>query len=99
MIRKFREKINIATQSEISIGSLAQIIINIINPKATIIQDPKRLRPEKSEVQRLFGSNKKLKELTNWKQNYSLEKGLKETIEWFSTKENLKKYKVGIYNV
>lgn len=49
------------------------MIINIINPKAKIIQDPKRLRPEKSEVQRLFGSNKKLKELTKWKQNYSLE--------------------------
>lgn len=93
------EKINIATQSEISIGMLAQIIIDIINPKATIIQDPKRLRPDKSEVQRLFGSNKKLKELTNWKQNYSLEKGLKETIDWFSNKENLKQYKAGIYNV
>ena len=65
MIRKFREKINIATQSEISIGSLAQMIIDIINPKAKIIQDPKRLRPEKSEAQRLLGSNKKLKELTN----------------------------------
>jgi len=93
------EKINIATQSEISIGSLAQIIIDIINPEAKIIRDPKRLRPEKSEVQRLLGSNKKLKELTNWKQGYSLEKGLEETIEWFSNKENLKQYKAGIYNV
>ncbi|MCX6722627.1 MAG: NAD-dependent 4,6-dehydratase LegB [Candidatus Staskawiczbacteria bacterium] len=93
------EKINIATQSEISIGNLAQMIVNIINPKAKIIQDTERLRPEKSEVQRLFGSNKKLKELTKWKQNYLLEKGLKETIEWFSNKENLKRYKAGIYNV
>ena len=93
------EKINIATQSEISISRLAQMIIDIINPKAKIIQDPKRFRPEKSEVQRLFGSNKKLKELTNWKQNYSLEKGLNETIQWFIKKENLKQYKAGIYNV
>jgi len=93
------EKINIATQSEISIDSLAQVIIDIINPKAKIIHDPERFRPEKSEVQRLFGSNKKLRELTNWKQNYSLEKGLKETIQWFSNKENLKQYKAGIYNV
>lgn len=93
------EEINIATQSEISIGRLAKMIIDIINPKAKIIQDPKRFRPEKSEVQRLFGSNKKLKELTNWKQNYSLEKGLNETIQWFSNKENLKQYKAGIYNV
>jgi NAD dependent epimerase/dehydratase len=93
------EKINIATQSEISIGNLTQMIINIINPKAKIIQDHKRLRPEKSEVQRLLGSNKKLKELTNWKQNYLLEEGLKETIDWFSNKENLKQYKADIYNV
>jgi len=42
---------------------------------------------------------KKLKELTKWKQNYSLEEGLKETIQWFSNKENLKQYKAGIYNV
>jgi len=93
------EKINIATQSEISIGKLAKLIVNIINPEAKIIQDPKRFRPERSEVRRLFGSNKKLKELTNWKQNYSLEKGLKETIQWFSNKENLKQYKAGVYNV
>jgi len=92
-------EINIATQSEISIGRLAQLIIDIINPEAKIVQDQKRFRPEKSEVQRLIGSNKKLKELTNWKQDYSLEEGLRETIQWFSNKENLKQYKAGVYNV
>jgi NAD dependent epimerase/dehydratase len=93
------EEINIATQSEISIGDLAQTIINIINPQAKIICDKQRIRPEKSEVKRLCGSNEKLKKLTNWQQMYSLKDGLKETIDWFSNKENLKRYKYEIYNV
>ena len=93
------EEINIATQSEISIGDLAQTIINIINPQAKIICDKQRIRPEKSEVKRLCGSNEKLKKLTNWQQMYSLKDGLKETIDWFSNKENLIRYKAGIYNV
>lgn len=93
------EEINIATQSEISIGDLAKELIRQINPKAKILCEEKRLRPEKSEVNRLFGSNEKLKKLTNWKQQYSLEQGLAETIEWFSKKENLAKYKAGIYNL
>ena len=93
------EEINIATQSEISIGDLAQTIINIINPHAKIICDKQRIRPEKSEVKRLCGSNEKLKKLTNWQQMYSLKDGLKETIDWFSNKENLKRYKYEIYNV
>ncbi len=93
------QEVNIATQSEISIGDLANEMIRQINPKAKIITDQQRIRPEKSEVNRLFGSNKKIKELTNWTQKYSLEEGLKETIEWFSKKENLAKYKAGIYNV
>ena len=87
------EEINIATQSEISIGDLAQTIINIINPHAKIICDKQRIRPEKSEVKRLCGSNEKLKKLTNWQQVYSLKDGLKETIDWFSNKENLIRYK------
>lgn len=93
------EEINIATQSEISIGDLAQNIINIINPQAKIICDKQRIRPEKSEVKRLCGSNEKLKKLTNWQQMYSLKDGLKETIDWFSNKENLKGYKFELYNV
>ncbi len=92
-------EVNIATQSEISIGDLAQQLIKSINPSAKIITDSIRLRPEKSEVFRLFGSNEKLKSYTNWNQNYTLAKGLKETIEWFSKKENLKQYKSDIYNV
>jgi len=93
------EEVNIATQSEISIGDLAQILINEINPKAKIITDDIRMRPEKSEVFRLIGSNEKLKSFTNWQQNYTLEEGLKETITWFRNSENLKSYKSDIYNV
>lgn len=92
-------EVNIATQSEISVADVAQKIINLINPEAKIVADDVRMRPEKSEVFRLFGSNEKLKTYTNWEQKYSFEDGLKETIEWFKKKENLKLYKHDIYNV
>ena len=92
-------EVNIATQSEISVGVLAQELINSINPSAKIITDTVRLRPEKSEVFRLFGSNEKLKSFTDWNQKYTLKEGLKETIDWFSKKENLQQYKSDIYNV
>ncbi|MBL7890827.1 MAG: SDR family oxidoreductase [Bacteroidia bacterium] len=92
-------EINIATQQEISIQDLAQHLINSINPNAKIISDDIRLRPEKSEVERLLGSAEKIKSLTNWKPEYTLEQGLKQTIEWFSQSENIKNYKADIYNV
>jgi NAD dependent epimerase/dehydratase len=92
-------EVNIATNSEITIGDLAQNLINIINPKAKIVSDDIRLRPDKSEVERLFGSNKKILQHTNWKQKYKLEDGLKETIEWFRDSKNLRLYKADIYNV
>ena len=90
---------NIATNSEIAMQKMADTLIELINPKAKIIQDPDRLRPEKSEVFRLFGDNTKIIEHTNWKVEYTLEQGLQETINWFSVKNNLKQYKAGIYNV
>ena len=93
------EEINIATCSEISIEELALEIINQINPKAKIICDEERLRPDKSEVNRLLGCNKKIKNLTNWSPKYSFEEGIKETIEWFKNEEVLKKYKSDIYNI
>ncbi|MFH1478606.1 MAG: NAD-dependent 4,6-dehydratase LegB [Candidatus Omnitrophota bacterium] len=93
------EEINIATQGEISIGDLAAKIINIINPKAKIAHDTLRIRPEKSEVKRLVGSNEKIKKLTDWKEEYFLDKGLKETIGWFKKMDILTLYKPDIYNV
>ncbi len=93
------QEINISTQQEISIGNLAQKLINIINPQATIISDDVRLRPEKSEVERLLGNNEKLFGLTGWKPYTSIDEGLAQTIEWFRNPDHLKQYKADIYNV
>lgn len=93
------EDCNIATQSEISVGDLAQTLIDIINPAAVIETDKERLRPEKSEVFRLYGSNEKIRQHTGWKQQYSLREGLEETVRWFQAPENIKQYKANIYNI
>ena len=91
------EEINIATQSEISIGDLAGELINQINPSAKIICDEDRLRPQKSEVIRLCGSNEKIKRLTDWKPQYTLSQGLAETIKFY--KNNMDKFKYDLYNI
>jgi NAD dependent epimerase/dehydratase len=93
------EHCNIATNSEVSMQEIADTMIKLINPAAKIIQDETRIRPSKSEVFRLFGDNTKILEKTDWSVDYSLEKGLQETIDWFSNKENLRQYKAGIYNI
>jgi len=93
------EEVNIATRREISIGDLAHMLIQMINPDAKIANDRIRRRPLKSEVERLLGSNSKLAKLTGWKPSCTLEKGLKETIEWFGKNRNAEHYKCGIYNV
>lgn len=91
------EEINIATQNEISIGELAEELIKQINPQAKIVCDEERLRPEKSEVNRLLGSNEKIKMLTDWEPRFTFEEGLAQTIDFF--RDNLEKYKVDIYNI
>ncbi|MCI9150072.1 MAG: SDR family NAD(P)-dependent oxidoreductase [Lachnospiraceae bacterium] len=91
------EEINIATQQEISIGELAREIISQINPSARIVCDEQRLRPEKSEVNRLLGSNEKIGRLTGWKQQYTFAEGIAETIAWM--REHMEAYKPDIYNV
>lgn len=93
------QEINIATQEEISIQDLAQSLIDKINPTAKIVSDDVRLRPEKSEVERLLGSAEKIKSQTDWKQKHNLQEGLNQTIEWFKNSENSKNYKADIYNV
>ena len=93
------EAINIATQSEISMGDLAQKLVNMINPEAVVVKDAERVRPKNSEVERLFGKNEKIQKLTNWRQQYDIERGLKETVDWFRNDENLRLYKPDIYNV
>lgn len=91
------EEINIATQKEISIGELANELIHQINPNAKIICDEQRLRPEKSEVNRLLGANEKIKRLTMWKPQYTFEEGIAETIAFL--KNNMGRYKSNIYNI
>lgn len=91
------EEINIATQEEISIGELAQEMIRQINPQAKILCEEQRLRPEKSEVNRLLGCNEKIKRLTKWQPQYSLEEGLRQTIQWIEG--NMQYYKTDIYNI
>lgn len=93
------EEVNIATNNTISIGDLAKMIIKLTDKKVKIVSDDIRKRPVKSEVERLHGSNQKLLANTKWKQKYSLEQGLKETIAWFGEAKNLKMYKTDIYNV
>ncbi|HHT25259.1 MAG TPA: SDR family NAD(P)-dependent oxidoreductase [Clostridiaceae bacterium] len=91
------EEVNIATGVEVSIGELAKNIIEQINPHAKIVCDEIRLRPEKSEVDRLLGDNNKILSLTNWRPQYDLNTGIAETIEWI--KENLNSYKADRYNI
>ena len=93
------EEINIATQKEISIGELAAELIAQILPHAHIVTEQERLRPEKSEVDRLLGSNEKITRMTNWRPRYDLKQGLAETIAWFRVPENLSRYKPNIYNL
>lgn len=91
------QEINIATGKEISIGDLAKEIIRQIDPAAKIICDDERIRPKKSEVNRLLGDNTKLLDLTNWRQAYSFEQGIYETIKW--VKKNIRTYNVDKYNI
>lgn len=91
------QEINIATGNEISMGALAQMMIDQINPKARIVEDQMRLRPAKSEVERLLGSNEKIKTLTSWTNAYTLEMGIAETVAWL--KEHLDAYQIDRYTV
>lgn len=91
------QEINVATGREISIGDLADELIRQINPDAKVISDEERLRPKKSEVERLLGANEKIKALTDWRPEYTFEEGIAETIMWI--KEHMDVYKPDIYNV
>jgi nucleoside-diphosphate-sugar epimerase len=73
--------------------------IDIINPSARIHSDDIRLRPDKSEVERLLGSNEKIMRLTGWKPETSLMQRIQDTISWFRVEENMRRYKWEIYNV
>jgi len=93
------EEVNIATGTEHTIGDVAHFLISELNPSAKLIVEDERLRPENSEVFRLIGDARKIKSLSNWKPNYDLEAGLRDTIAWFKEPENLLKYKAWLYNI
>jgi NAD dependent epimerase/dehydratase len=97
------EIINIGSNYEISIGALAQLIIELMEIKTEIQTDAERFRPEKSEVNRLWADNSKAQKLLNWQPMYGgidgLKKGLEETIRWFRDPNNLKHYRSDVYNI
>lgn len=91
------QEINIATGKEISIGDLANELIRQINPEAKIVCEEERLRPEKSEVNRLLGDATKLRQMTGWKPAYTFEQGLAETIAWI--REHMDAFRTGVYSL
>jgi NAD dependent epimerase/dehydratase len=93
------ETVNIGSNSEISVGDTLQIIKTIMGSDVEFLLDEHRLRPEKSEVQRLWCDNSKIVRLTGFRPQVGLEDGLRQTVAWFSNQQQLKKYKADIYNV
>ena len=95
--------INCASNFEISIEKTALLIAKIMNVEINIKSEDNRLRPSNSEVERLFGDNSLLKELTNWEPKYGglsgFENGLKITIDWFSDPSNLSSYNKNSYQI
>lgn len=93
------KEVNISSNSEISIRDTLELIKKIMNSDVEFIEEKQRVRPENSEVFRLFGDNSLIKKLSGFKSLFSIEEGLKITCEWFSNPLNLKKYKANLYNV
>ncbi|MEZ0232425.1 MAG: NAD-dependent 4,6-dehydratase LegB [Methylophilaceae bacterium] len=97
------EVINVGSNYEISIGDTVNLIADLMGASVTIISDQQRLRPEKSEVERLWASNQKASELLAWQPAYAgidgFKRGMSATIDWFSKPENLAAYKSDIYNL
>lgn len=91
-------ELNIATGKEVTMEETLRTIASLMGREVKWTVDLQRLRPSKSEVRRLLGDASELRRLTGWQPKYTLEEGLRATIEWFTDKENLKMYKSNIYN-
>ena len=89
--------VNTGSGRGVTIGELADIIIRQVNPKARIVCEKRRVRPEKSEVMELLCDNRSARDLAGWKPRHTLEEGLSLTIDWM--KEHIDLYKPGIYTV
>jgi NAD dependent epimerase/dehydratase len=101
--RSIGEVINLGSNFEISIGDTARIIAEVMGKDIEIVTDEQRLRPEKSEVERLWAANGKAREMLGWQPQYGgldgFRRGLSETIEWFANPAHLAAYKADIYNL
>jgi len=101
--RTVGEVINIGSNYEISIGDTVKLIAEAMNVEISCDRDEQRLRPENSEVERLWADNSKARKLTGWAPAYGgiegLKRGLRETVDWFENPEHLRQYKPGEYNI
>ena len=93
------QEVNVCSNYEISMRDTLELISDIMGVKVDFIEDEQRIRPKGSEVFRLWGDNSKIKTLTGFEPEYSIRKGLEETIKWFTDDNNLSRYKANIYNV
>ncbi|MDL2304097.1 NAD-dependent 4,6-dehydratase LegB [Bacteroides sp. OttesenSCG-928-D19] len=93
------QEVNICSNYEISMRHTLGLIAELMESDVTFVEDQQRLRPKGSEVFRLWGDNTKLKALTGFAPEYDIRRGLQETIDWFTHKDNLARYKANIYNV
>lgn len=97
------EVVNFGSNFEISIGDTAQQIADVMGVKVEILTDEARIRPDKSEVERLWAANAKAKELFGWQPAYGgldgFKRGLEETVDWFLKVGNLRGYKANVYNL
>lgn len=93
------QTVNLGSNYEISVGDTLHLIRELMGSNVEFVTESERLRPEKSEVFRLWCDNGRMRDLTGFEPRYSLREGLKETIDWFTRPENLSRYKTGIYNV
>ncbi len=93
------DTVNIGSNYEVSVKETFELIRDIMNSDAKLVTDELRIRPEKSEVFRLWCDNSKIKALTGFEPKYSIREGLEKTVEWFTNPQNLAKYKPGIYNL
>lgn len=95
--------VNVGSNYEISVGDTARLIAELMGQEVEFITDEQRMRPAGSEVERLWADNSKARELTGWSPEYpgveGLRRGLRETIAWFGDRENLRRYKSGLYNI
>jgi len=101
--RSVGEVVNFGSNFEVSIGATARLIAEVMNTEIDLIEDEQRLRPQKSEVERLWAANDKARELLDWRPDYAgmegFRRGLRETISWFTQSANLAAYRADVYNV